>query len=328
MFGDAPPRLEEFFAPLRERPGGVDRRDVPPLPRAGDLDHGLDLDRDVERQLTGADRRARCRPASGPQTSSTRSVNPLITAGGLSNPGAHCTRPSAAHPPTRSRSPRTTASDAKIDSPVRRAPRSLLDVELISDATGHQHLVAVDGQMAGDVGVLAAHLDQVERELDPRRGRERSGLELELGEPVGDPSHLPGSLALGMSEVAVAEPSVESAPPRAPGSARARTVASCARRRCAACPARACSGPHDRAAGRRAAAGRCRGRARDRKRRRPPSPRSPRLPRARGGARRGRAADRRGGDGHGRGPLRAGATDCADATSASSRRPSPTRADR
>ena len=62
------------------------------------------------------------RPAGSPQTSSTRSVKPLITAGGLSKSSAHWTRPSAlTQLVTRSRSPSSCSSEAKIESPVRRA---------------------------------------------------------------------------------------------------------------------------------------------------------------------------------------------------------------
>ena len=200
VFGDAPPRLEEFFAPLRERPGGQwIADDVPPLPRAGDLDDGLDLDRDVERQLTGADRRARVSPG-------LRTPDLEHEVGEPVDHGRRLVEPRCALHEAERLDPSAHAVEVAEDDGERREDRqpgeagrlvALLDVELISDATGHQHLVAVDGQMAGDVGVLAAHLDQVERELDPRRGRERlRELELELGEPVGNPSHLPGSLAL------------------------------------------------------------------------------------------------------------------------------------
>ena len=62
------------------------------------------------------------RPAGSPQISSTRSVNPLITAGGLSKPGAHWTRPSAF---TQLRHPVEVAelgcSEARIESVVSRA---------------------------------------------------------------------------------------------------------------------------------------------------------------------------------------------------------------
>jgi hypothetical protein len=61
------------------------------------------------------------RPAS-PQSSSTRSVNPLTTAGGRSKPFAQRTRPSAfTQPVTRSRSPSSRRRPASIERHVARA---------------------------------------------------------------------------------------------------------------------------------------------------------------------------------------------------------------
>ena len=121
-------------------------------------------------------------------------MKPLITAGVLLKPGAQLTSPSAlTQPLTRSSSPSSCFSEARIGEPGQ--PRrlvALLDREVGADLALHQHLGAVGGQMAGDVGEAAAHPDEVELELDPGRGGERSRqLQAELGEPVLDPSHRP-----------------------------------------------------------------------------------------------------------------------------------------
>ena len=82
---------------------------------------------DVEGKLPGADR-PRASPAS-PQTSSTSSVTPLITAGGLSNPGAHCTSAKRLHPAAHAvEVPELGSSwrDRQRDEPAR--PRSPVDV--------------------------------------------------------------------------------------------------------------------------------------------------------------------------------------------------------
>ena len=112
-------------------------------------------------------------------------MKPLITAGGLSKPGAHWTRPSAlTQLVTRSRSP--SSCSQRGEDRERRQPRrllALLERQLAADAAGHQHLGAVHRQVPGDVGVLAADVDEVELELDPGRRRERARqLQPELGE--------------------------------------------------------------------------------------------------------------------------------------------------
>ncbi len=53
-----------------------------------------------------------------------------------------------------------------------------------------EHLGAVHGEMAGDVGHAAAHPNEVELELDARRRRERLGQrKAELLEPLFDLTH-------------------------------------------------------------------------------------------------------------------------------------------
>ena len=183
--------------------------------------------------------------------------------------------------------------------------------------------------MAGDVGVLAAHLDQVERELDLGGGANGSGSSSsELRQPVGDPSHLPGEPSLsGMSEVG------RGAGRRKRPAARAGQWLDPGPRRAAPGELRGLprpsllAAPADRAAGRRAAAGRCRVRARSKASATPFATFPAATASARrcatwpssGSARRRRSWSR---------PAPRGCDQRADATSASSRRPLPTRADR
>ena len=126
-------------------------------------------------------------------------MKPLITAGVLLNPGAQLTNPSAfTQPLTRSSSPSSCFERGEDGEPGQaRRLVALLDREVVADLALDQDLGAVGGQMAGDVGDAAAHPDEVELELDPRRGGERSRqLQAELREPVLDPSHRPRSLVL------------------------------------------------------------------------------------------------------------------------------------
>src|ERR671919_216399 len=81
--------------------------------------------------------------------------------------------------------------------------------------------------MAGDVAEVTTRLYELEGELHAGRWRERPWqLEPELREAVGDPSHLPVSLAFvtmaDVGELAVARSTIGVAPPRALGSGAAQ----------------------------------------------------------------------------------------------------------
>src|SRR5919109_322536 len=66
-----------------------------------------------------------------------------------------------------------------------------------ADLTRGERRVPVYGAVSRHVGVLAADPHQVELELDSDRGGEGlRQLQAELGEPLLDPSHRPGTLAL------------------------------------------------------------------------------------------------------------------------------------